>query len=91
VSPPDGRLEIVGPILWKVDTAMLSFLHGFMADYREPLTDEQVERMERGLQRLLRTPPKPQINLTSPPPRNQEYPAQRDAFTRLRLAPDSLL
>jgi hypothetical protein len=67
VSPPDGRLEIVGPILWKVDTAMLSFLRGFMADYREPLTDEQVERMERGLQRLLRTPPKPQINLTSPP------------------------
>jgi hypothetical protein len=67
VSPPDDRLEIVGPILWKVDTAMLSFLRGFMADYREPLTDEQVERMERGLQRLLRTPPKPQINLTSPP------------------------
>jgi hypothetical protein len=30
-----------------------------MIDYRDPLTDEQAEQMERGLRRLLNTPPKP--------------------------------
>jgi hypothetical protein len=30
-----------------------------MADYRDSLTDEQTEQMERGLRRLLSTPPKP--------------------------------
>jgi hypothetical protein len=29
-----------------------------MTDYRDPLTDEQAEQMERGLRRLLNTPPK---------------------------------
>jgi len=30
-----------------------------MSDYKEPLTDEEAERVERGLRRLLNTPPKP--------------------------------
>jgi hypothetical protein len=40
------------------------------ADYREPLTDEQADQMERGLRRLLHTPPKPHgKNPTTPPPK----------------------
>jgi hypothetical protein len=49
-----------------------------MTDYREPLTDEQAEQMERGLKRLLRTPPKPHgKNPTSPPPKHKERPASK--------------
>jgi hypothetical protein len=47
-------------------------------DYREPLTDEEAEQMERGLKRLLRTPPKPHgKNPTDPPPRRKERPASK--------------
>ena len=38
-------------------------------DIREPLSDEQAEQIERGLRRLLSTPPKPHgPNPTTPPP-----------------------
>ena len=30
-----------------------------MTDYRDPLIDEQAEQMQRGLGRLLNTPPEP--------------------------------
>jgi len=30
-----------------------------LRDYQAPLTDEQAEQMERGLRRLLNTPPQP--------------------------------
>jgi hypothetical protein len=30
-----------------------------LSDYQAPLTDDQAERMERGLRRLLSTPPQP--------------------------------
>jgi hypothetical protein len=49
-----------------------------MADYREPLSDEAVEQMERGLRRLLRTPPKPHgKNPTSPAPKRKSHPASK--------------
>jgi hypothetical protein len=49
-----------------------------MADYREPLSDEQAEQMERGLRRLLKTPPKPHgKNPTAPPPKRKERPAAK--------------
>jgi len=47
-------------------------------DYREPLTDEQAEQMERGLRRLLKTPPKPHgKNPTAPPPKRKARPASK--------------
>jgi hypothetical protein len=49
-----------------------------MADYREPLTDEQAEQMERGLRRLLRTPTKPHgKNPKTPPPKRKTRPASK--------------
>jgi hypothetical protein len=49
-----------------------------MADYREPLTDDEVARMERGLRRLLHTPPKPHgKNPTTPPPKRKARPASK--------------
>jgi len=48
-------------------------------DYREPLTDAEAEQMERGLRRLLHTPPKPHgKNPTTPPPKRKERPAAKD-------------
>jgi hypothetical protein len=42
-----------------------------MADYRDPLSDEQAEQMKRGLRRLLDTPPKPHgKNPKAAPPPN---------------------
>ena len=35
-------------------------------DYREPLSDEEAEQMERGLKRLLQTPPKPHGKRSDP-------------------------
>jgi hypothetical protein len=50
-----------------------------MADYRDPLSDEQAEQMERGLRRLLNTPPKPHgKSPTAPPPKRKERPASKD-------------
>jgi hypothetical protein len=47
-------------------------------DYREPLSDEEAEQMERGLRRLLHTPPKPHgKNPTAPPPKRKERPASK--------------
>jgi len=48
-------------------------------DYREPLSDEEAEQMERGLKRLLQTPPKPHgKNPSSPPPSgHKERPASK--------------
>jgi len=47
-----------------------------MTDYRDPLTDEQAEQMERGLRRLLNTPPKPRgTNPKAPPSERRERPA----------------
>jgi len=39
-----------------------------MTDYRDPLSDEQAEQMERGLRRLLSTPPKPRGKNPKAPP-----------------------
>jgi hypothetical protein len=38
-------------------------------DYREPLTDEEAEQMERGFKRLLQTPPKPHGKSPTAPPK----------------------
>jgi hypothetical protein len=47
-------------------------------DYREPLSDEQAEQMERGLRRLLHTPPKPHgKNPTAPPPKRKQRLASK--------------
>jgi hypothetical protein len=47
-------------------------------DYREPLTDEEAEQMERGLRRLLHTPPKPHgKNPSVSPPKRKERPASK--------------
>jgi hypothetical protein len=45
----------------------------------EPLTDEQAEQMERGLRRLLRTPPQPHGKnpKAPPPPKSKERPASK--------------
>jgi hypothetical protein len=49
-----------------------------MTDYREQLTDEEAERMERGLRRLLSTPPKPHgKNPTSAPQKRKVRPASK--------------
>ena len=49
-----------------------------MTDYREPLTDEEVAQMERGLRRLLSTPPKPHgKNPESPAPKRKERSASK--------------
>jgi hypothetical protein len=48
------------------------------SDYREPLSDEAAERMERGLRRLLHTPPKPHgRNPAAPPPNRKARPASK--------------
>jgi len=49
-----------------------------MADYREPLTDDEVARMERGLRRLLNTPPQPHgKNPATSPPKRKARPAAK--------------
>jgi hypothetical protein len=49
-----------------------------MTDYREPLTDDEAAHMERGLRRLLKTPPKPHgKNPTNPPQKRKERPASK--------------
>jgi hypothetical protein len=49
-----------------------------MADYREPLTDDEAAQMERGLRRLLSTPPKPHgKNPTAPPQKRKARPVAK--------------
>jgi hypothetical protein len=49
-----------------------------MADFREPLTDEDAERMERGLRRLLNTPPQPHgKSPTAAPPKRKTRPGSK--------------
>jgi hypothetical protein len=49
-----------------------------MTDYRDPLTDEQTEQMERGLRRLLSTPPQERGKSLKPPsPKRKERPAAK--------------
>ncbi len=49
-----------------------------MADIREPLTDEEVASMERGLRRLLNTPPRPHgKNPTATPQKRKEHRASK--------------
>jgi hypothetical protein len=43
-----------------------------MADYREPLTDDEVTQMERGLRRLLNTPPRPHGKNPADPPQKRK-------------------
>lgn len=44
----------------------------------QALTDEEAQRMERGLRRLLNTPPKPHgKNPDAPSPRRKERPADK--------------
>jgi len=46
-------------------------------DYREPLSDEEAAEMERGLRRLLHTPPKPHgKNPTAHPPKRKKRPVK---------------
>ncbi len=43
-----------------------------MTDYREPLTDDEAEQIERGLRRFLNTPPQPHgKNPSIPPPKTK--------------------
>jgi hypothetical protein len=49
-----------------------------MTDYREPLTDEEVERMERGLRRLLKTPPQPHGKNPVTPAPKKSRPAKKE-------------
>jgi hypothetical protein len=49
-----------------------------MTDYRDPLSDEQAEQMERGLRRLLSTPPKPHgKNPKAPQAEGKERPVPK--------------
>jgi hypothetical protein len=50
-----------------------------MTDYRDPLTDEQAEQIERGIRWLLNTPPTPHgKNPKAPPPlKHKERPAAK--------------
>jgi hypothetical protein len=56
-----------------------------MADYREPLTDEEAARMERGLRRLLNTPPQPHgKNPTTPPPKRKARPPSKEGAHKVK-------
>jgi len=49
-----------------------------MNDYRDPLTDEQAERMQRGLRRLMNTPQQPHGKKPAAPSRKRkERPASK--------------
>jgi len=48
-----------------------------MSRIEEPLTDEQAEQMERGLKRLLHTPPKPHGKNPDTPREDKKLPAPK--------------
>jgi hypothetical protein len=56
-----------------------------MADYRDPLTDAEAAQMERGLRRLLNTPPHPHgKNPATPPPKRKPRPAAKDRGRKIK-------
>jgi hypothetical protein len=49
-----------------------------MTDFRDPLTDEEAARAERGIRRLLNTPPKPHgKNPTTTPQKHKTRPPSK--------------
>jgi hypothetical protein len=59
-----------------------------MKDYRDPLTDDQAEQVERGLRRLLNTPPKPHgKNPDEPAPKRVKRPAPKDRERKAKSRP----
>lgn len=55
-----------------------------MTDFREPLTDDEAARAERGIRRLLNTPPQPHGKNPATPP--QKRKARQPSKGRVRKA-----